>query len=233
MVEATAPLLSCLQVTVAKGIEGPIKLLFPRVANATTAAARVVASAATDAAPAAAEAVAGAVAEAAAVVAAETVPAAAKVTNFSGEALEFSMLGLGDIVIPGFFMALLLRFDAEQAKADPLEGAGGSFPKPYFRAVMAAYVAGLAVTVLVMEVFKAAQPALLYLVPATLGAAVGTGLWRGELQVLFAYDEEAPEGAPEGMPEGTPEGTSEGTSKGTPKGTPEGATAVIEPKKDK
>jgi minor histocompatibility antigen H13 len=28
---------------------------------------------------------------------------------------QFSMLGLGDIVIPGIFIALLLRFDAQRA----------------------------------------------------------------------------------------------------------------------
>ncbi len=41
-----------------------------------------------------------------------------------------------------------------------------------------AYVAGLGATVAVMFYFKAAQPALFYLVPACLGATGLTALWR-------------------------------------------------------
>merc|ERR1711915_804102 len=51
-------------------------------------------------------------------------------------ASNFAMLGLGDIVIPGIFIA---------------------------------YLAGLLLTIFVMHVYKHAQPALLYLVPACLG----------------------------------------------------------------
>merc|ERR1712176_825235 len=82
------------------------------------------------------------------------------------------MGGLGDIVIPGFFLALLLRFDAHQAKL-PLFGmekrmsvVHASFPKPYFHSALLGYMLGLGMTMYVMIVFKAAQPALLYLVPA-------------------------------------------------------------------
>ena len=46
--------------------------------------------------------------------------------------------------------------------------------------------------------FDAAQPALLYLVPSCLGAALAVALARGELRDLLAYDEEeAEEGADE------------------------------------
>jgi minor histocompatibility antigen H13 len=130
-------------VTVAKGLDAPIKLLFPRVATAATVgeAAAAAASAAAATAP----------------VAAAAVVAKVVVTNFAGENLEFSMLGLGDIVIPGFFLALLLRFDAERGAAVATDGAHGVFAKPYFTSGMAAYVAGLATTVYVMEAYKAAQ----------------------------------------------------------------------------
>lgn len=120
-------------VTVAKGLDAPIKLLFPRLAAAATVSAAAAAPAASVPAAAAAPA-AAAVAKAA-------------VTNFAGEQLEFSMLGLGDIVIPGFFLALLLRFDAERGSAVATHGAHGVFAKPYFSSGMAAYVAGLATTV--------------------------------------------------------------------------------------
>ncbi|OQR93840.1 aspartyl protease family A22B [Achlya hypogyna] len=102
------------------------------------------------------------------------------------EKAKFSILGLGDIVIPGIFVALLLRFDATRAKA--LQG--DDFPKPYFHVNILFYVLGLVATVVVMVVFNAAQPALLYLVPACLGSSLVTGLVRGELKELLAYSEE-------------------------------------------
>ena len=94
-----------------------------------------------------------------------------------------SMLGLGDIVIPGIFVALMLRFDHKQ-------GFAGT---PYFKANFVAYVLGLVATVSVMHFFDAAQPALLYLVPACIGAALLTAAARGELSLLLTYSEEKKE----------------------------------------
>eukprot|EP00904_Undaria_pinnatifida_P007123 jgi/Undpi1/3540/HiC_scaffold_16.g06912.m1 len=107
--------------------------------------------------------------------------------------LKTSLLGLGDIVVPGLFAALLLRFDASRAQADPSQGEHGRFAKPFFHACLVAYVAGLGATVAVMFYFKAAQPALFYLVPACLGAASVTAIWRKEIKALVAYDEETEE----------------------------------------
>lgn len=123
-------------VTVAKGIDAPIKLLFPKQLGAAK--------------------------------------------------MEFSLLGLGDIVIPGIFVAMMLRFDAAR-KLRSL---------PYFRANMAAYVLALVTTVAVMHVFEAAQPALLYLVPGCLGAAFATAAARGELGALWRFSEEEEAGEP-------------------------------------
>lgn len=116
----------------------------------------------------------------------------------------FSILGLGDIVIPGIFIALLLRFDAKRAidaGAKAMEKAPGdksalvpeSFTKTYFNITMIAYTIGLATTVLIMYHFKAAQPALLYLVPACLISSFGMAVVRGEVSVLLAYTEETAE----------------------------------------
>ncbi len=44
-----------------------------------------------------------------------------------------------------------------------------------------------------MNYFHAAQPALLYLVPACLLASGGTALALKEFKALLAYDEEEPE----------------------------------------
>ena len=46
---------------------------------------------------------------------------------------------------------------------------------------------GLLTTVLVMHVFKAAQPALLYLVPACLGTPLLVAVTKGELVDLLKY----------------------------------------------
>lgn len=135
-------------VTVAKSLDGPIKLLFPRsiVPDATTGK------------------------------------------------LEMSLLGLGDIVIPGFFLALLLRFDAHNANVAYFPtNVHAKFPKPYFHSALVGYVLGLATTLYVMIVFEAAQPALLYLVPACLGSSLLCAAVRGEMKELFDYSEEEEE----------------------------------------
>merc|ERR1712146_286580 len=100
-----------------------------------------------------------------------------------------SLLGLGDIVIPGIFLALLLRFDAERANIVPNNGINVKFPKPYFLTTFIAYFFGLVATIAVMYYFKAAQPALLYLVPACLISSFGVAFLKGEVKTLFNYKE--------------------------------------------
>jgi minor histocompatibility antigen H13 len=94
-----------------------------------------------------------------------------------------SMLGLGDIVIPGILIALMLRYDASKNN-------GSQF---YFLTTFFAYIAGLVCTIFVMHVYKHAQPALLYLVPACLGAPLVMSIVKGDLMSMLAYDEEEPE----------------------------------------
>ncbi|KAL1682742.1 signal peptide peptidase-domain-containing protein [Schizophyllum commune] len=101
----------------------------------------------------------------------------------------FTMLGLGDVVIPGVFVALALRYDFHKAGRPR-----GPYAKPYFTAALAAYVLGLATTMTVMHTFKAAQPALLYLSPACVLSFVFTGLARGELKEAWAWSDEPEEG---------------------------------------
>lgn len=92
-----------------------------------------------------------------------------------------SMLGLGDIVVPGIFVALMLRFDLTQKSETPR----------YFHACLLGYFLGLATTVFVMFYFGAAQPALLYLSPACLGASLLLAVSRGEVNKLIHYEEDA------------------------------------------
>ncbi|CAH1640473.1 unnamed protein product [Spodoptera littoralis] len=96
------------------------------------------------------------------------------------DASNFAMLGLGDIVVPGIFIALLLRFDKSLKRNSEF----------YFRATFTAYVVGLLATILVMHVFKHAQPALLYLVPACLATPLCLALLRGDINALFNYEDQ-------------------------------------------
>ena len=92
-------------------------------------------------------------------------------------ATNMAMLGLGDIVIPGIFVALLLRYDKSLKR-------GSNF---YFWTCFIAYIAGLLTTIGIMHFYKHAQPALLYLVPACLGAPTFMALVRGDIKSMFTY----------------------------------------------
>ena len=131
------------------------------------------------------------------------------------------MLGLGDIVIPGIFIALMLRYDYFHHKSRQsatttatatkpataavrgkphlhLQSTAATAPSvvpqstPFFDVVLVSYFIGLSVTVAVMYYFKAAQPALLYLVPACLGSSVGVAWYHGEVMQMFKYTEGEP-----------------------------------------
>ncbi|KAJ1920885.1 hypothetical protein IWQ60_006896 [Tieghemiomyces parasiticus] len=118
------------------------------------------------------------------------------------EPYKMAMLGLGDIVVPGVFVALALAYD----RARYLKAAGypgfkpvvpaavlkTCYPKPYFTACFVAYIVGLVTTMAIMHVFQAAQPALLYLSPACSLSVVLVALARGELGELFAFSTEDP-----------------------------------------
>jgi|UniRef100_A0A7S4FYJ2 minor histocompatibility antigen H13 len=99
---------------------------------------------------------------------------------------KHAMLGLGDIVIPGIFLALMYRFDCAQSR----KRAESTVRKTYFHSCFVAYILGLVVCIGIMQVFKAAQPALLYLVPACLGSVLLVAVAKGELSDLMAYEEE-------------------------------------------
>ncbi|ORY51596.1 hypothetical protein BCR33DRAFT_676131 [Rhizoclosmatium globosum] len=111
------------------------------------------------------------------------------------EGVGFTMLGLGDIVIPGVFVALCLSYD----HFNYLNSAAGKknkqsrwFPTPYFTTCFIMYILGLFTTIYVMHTFKAAQPALLYLSPACIISALGVAIIRGDLKGLFDF---APQGS--------------------------------------
>ncbi|CAK5268631.1 unnamed protein product, partial [Mycena citricolor] len=99
----------------------------------------------------------------------------------------YTMLGLGDIVIPGVFIALCLRFDHHRAERP----VSSTFSRPYFLANLFAYISGLVTTMIVMHAFGKAQPALLYLSPACIGAFLLTAAFRNELSVAWKWEDKS------------------------------------------
>merc|ERR1712060_1023796 len=137
---------SNVMVSVAKGVEAPIKLMFPRSLGGCGT-------------------------------------------------LLHSMLRLGDIVVPGIFIAFLAKWDAVRIG----EGKSNSFV--YLNGTMVAYVLSLITTVSVMLFFNAAQPALLYIVPYVLIASLVVAVSRGEFKDLWNYvitEDEEPSEAEKG-----------------------------------
>lgn len=116
-------------------------------------------------------------------------------------ASNFAMLGLGDIVIPGIFIALLLRYDYSLKRKSSV----------YFYATFIAYFMGLMATIFVMHVYKHAQPALLYLVPACVITPLCVAAVKGDLKSLFAYEDhpEEKEGSKDSKEKSKPEAVKE------------------------
>ncbi len=70
---------------------------------------------------------------------------------------KFNLLGLGDIILPGLFIALLLRFDASNAKNEMKESAMLSFRKPFFNHGIISYAVGLGIVIWLMRYMQMAQ----------------------------------------------------------------------------
>lgn len=97
-----------------------------------------------------------------------------------GQTPEFSMLGLGDIVIPGIFVAIILRYDMLHHRHN--------YPRLFYSAFLG-YVLGIGATIAVMNIFHAAQPALLYIVPSVLGCTFLHAWMVGEAKELYHWSE--------------------------------------------
>lgn len=70
-----------------------------------------------------------------------------------------------------------------------LKELSGVFPKRYFHASLSGYLFGMIITLGIMQFYGHAQPALLYLVPGVLGALWGTALIRGETKLMWQFSE--------------------------------------------
>lgn len=108
-------------------------------------------------------------------------------------ALNRSILGLGDIVIPCVFTSLCLRFDYAQYYArnpQPFHRLRSIGVPVYFCAAVVCYTVALGVTVTVSQVYGRGQPALLYIVPAVLAGVGLVAAARGEVGAISAFSEE-------------------------------------------
>jgi signal peptide peptidase-like protein 3 len=104
---------------------------------------------------------------------------------------HFNMLGLGDIVMPGLLLCFVLRYDTYK-KSQLCLAETGVPPPPnyvqrlsYFHCSLVGYFLGLLTATVSSEVFKAAQPALLYLVPFTLLPLLTMAYLKGDLRRMW------------------------------------------------
>ena len=149
-------------VSVAKNIEGPVKLMFPKLQSAIDKMRQE----------------------------------KGEDNQYAGKAYdprEYNMIGLGDIVIPGVYVALMLRFDIylyKKAKND-ISKFGFSFKNmKYFIITFIFYNLGIIITLSSMYFFNHAQPALLYLVPCTLFSSTLLSFQQKDFKDLWKFNEE-------------------------------------------
>jgi len=73
---------------------------------------------------------------------------------------------------------------------DLLRKAAMNAPRPYFYSCVIGYIIAIITTVIIMLVFEHGQPALLYLVPACLGATLINAVRFGEFKSIWTFSEE-------------------------------------------
>lgn len=96
----------------------------------------------------------------------------------------FSMIGLGDIIMPGILVAMCLRYDLyRKEKLDKKKDL-------YFYSSLIGYTFGILLTVLAMLLMEKEQPALLYLVPTTILSVLLASVLSKDLSQLWLYSEE-------------------------------------------
>ncbi|CAN6462563.1 unnamed protein product [Victoria cruziana] len=111
----------------------------------------------------------------------ESIPMVLKIPRFFDPWGGYNLVGFGDVLFPGLLVSFAFRFDKLKKKGK-LNG--------YFLYLMIGYGVGLFFTYLGLYLMDGhGQPALLYLVPCTLGVAVLLGLVRKELNDLWSHGE--------------------------------------------
>lgn len=98
----------------------------------------------------------------------------------------YSGLGLGDIALPGLFMVFLFSFDDYLGRRDHINwnDLGNSY-LGYFKLSLIEYSLGYIVTLISGSIMNSGQPALLYLVPFTMGFSALFAWRRNELGLMW------------------------------------------------
>lgn len=116
----------------------------------------------------------------------EAIPMLLRIPRFSDPWGGYNMIGFGDILFPGLLISFAYRYDRKNKKG-VLSG--------YFLWLMVGYGVGLFLTYLGLYLMDGqGQPALLYLVPCTLGVVIVLGSVRKELRHLWSYGTEESSG---------------------------------------
>lgn len=114
----------------------------------------------------------------------ESIPMLLRIPRFFDPWGGSNMIGFGDILFPGLLVSFSVRYDEAKKK---------SVRNGYFLPLMIGYGCGLVFTYLGLYIMNGhGQPALLYLVPCTLGVTVILGLMRGELKELWSFNANSP-----------------------------------------
>lgn len=100
-------------------------------------------------------------------------------------ATDFMMLGLGDMAIPSMLLALVLCFDHKKAKDSPSLDISSYKGYKYIWYAVSGYGIGLVTALSAGILTHSPQPALLYLVPSTLGPIIVVSWMRKELTELW------------------------------------------------
>jgi len=105
--------------------------------------------------------------------------------------IKLSILGLGDIIIPGLFLSLCLKYDVDNcivgvSRPKTIE----DFKLALYYISLGLYILGIGMTYAAMLILKHAQPALVFIVPAlTLSILINRML--GNHLSLYTYNTQA------------------------------------------
>ncbi|CCE62538.1 hypothetical protein TPHA_0C03870 [Tetrapisispora phaffii CBS 4417] len=114
--------------------------------------------------------------------------------NTSESKFEFAMLGLGDIALPGMFIAMCYKFDIWKYHYDNTDTEfhllNKKYAGKYFIVACASYTLALVTCMVALTIYNTAQPALLYIVPSLVISTVLTALISREFNLFwtFQYD---------------------------------------------
>ncbi|KAF3328089.1 signal peptide peptidase-like 2 isoform X3 [Carex littledalei] len=107
------------------------------------------------------------------------IPMVLKMPRYLDAWYGYDMIGFGDILLPGLLVAFSFRYDQIRNKG---------WSDGYFLWLSIGYACGLTLTYVALYVMNGhGQPALLYLVPCTLGLILILGAKRRELKDLWSF----------------------------------------------